>query len=86
MVRGPLAVTTETWLEKKSLDDNLATHVLEIQKTVGNNATNLKEAQGKQKQLYDTHSSKRRLEVGDEALVLLRKKPPRPGFRFTSDS
>ena len=32
---------------------------------------NLKEAQGKQKQLYDIHSSKRRLEVGDKALVLL---------------
>ena len=32
---------------------------------------NLKEAQGKQKQLYETYNSKRRLEVGDKDLVLL---------------
>lgn len=39
---------------------------------------NLKQAQGKQKRLYDIHSSKRRLEVGDKALVLL----PTPGSKL----
>ena len=39
---------------------------------------NLKKAQGKQKQLYETHNSKRRLEVGDKDLVLL----PAPGSKL----
>ena len=39
---------------------------------------NIKRAQDKQKQLYDTHSSKRQLEVGDKALVLL----PTPGSKL----
>ena len=61
-VRGPLAVIKETWLETKSSEENLVTHVLEIR---GRLATmqrvvqeNIKRAQGKQKQRYDTHSSK----------------------------
>ena len=82
MVRGPLAVIKETWLERKSSDDNLVTHVLEIRRRLATKQRvvqeNLKEAQGKQKQLYDTHSSKRRLEVGDKALVLL----PTPGSKL----
>ena len=81
-VRGPLAVIKETWLETKSSEDNLVTHVLEIRRRLATMQRvvqeNLKKAQGKQKQLYDTHSSKRRLEVGDKALVLL----PTPGSKL----
>ena len=36
---------------------------------------NLKRAQSKQKRLYDSHSSQRRLEVGDKAVVLLLSPP-----------
>ena len=82
MVRGPLAVIKETCLERKSSEDNLVTHVLEIRRRLATMQRvvqeNLKEAQGKQKQLHDTHSSKRRLEVGDKALVLL----PTPGSKL----
>ena len=39
---------------------------------------NLKQAQGKQKRLYDIHSSKQRLEVRDEALASL----PTPGSKL----
>ena len=39
---------------------------------------NLKQAQGKQKRLYDAHSSKRHLEVGNKALVFL----PIPGSKL----
>lgn len=39
---------------------------------------NLKQDQGKQKWLYDTHNSKQRIEVGDKVLVLL----PTPGSKL----
>ena len=81
-VRGPLAVIKETWSEGSSSGDNLITHVLEIRRRLATMQQvvreNLKEAQGKQKRLYDVHSSKRRLEVGDKALVLL----PTPGSKL----
>lgn len=81
-VRGPLAVIKETWLETKSSEDNLVTHVLEIRRRLATMQRvvqeNIKKAQSRQKQLYDTHSSKRRLEVGDKALVLL----PTPGSKL----
>ena len=74
-MRAPLAIIKETWLETKSSEDILVTHVLEIRRRLATMQRvvqeSLKKAQGKQKQLYDTHSSKRRLEVGDKALVLL---------------
>lgn len=81
-VRGPLAVIKETWSEGSSSGDNLITHVLEIRRRLATMQQvaqeNLKQAQGKQKRLYDIHSSKRRLEVGDKALVLL----PTPGSKL----
>ena len=81
-VRGPLAVIKETWTERTSAEDNLITHVLEIRRRLATMQQvvqeNLKRAQGKQKRVYDTHSTKRRLEVGDKALVLL----PTPGSKL----
>ena len=81
-VRGPLTVIKETWSEGSSSGDNLITPVLEIRRRLATMQQvvqeNLKQAQGKQKRLYDIHSSKRRLEVGDKALVLL----PTPGSKL----
>ena len=81
-VRGPLAVIKETWLEKHPSKESLVSHVLEIrrrlammQKAVQEHTTKM---QRTQKRLYDVHSSKRRLEVGDKALVLL----PTPGSKL----
>ena len=75
MVRGPLAVIKETWLEKHPSGKGLVTHVLEIRRrlAVMQQAVqeHLKKSQGTQKRLYDIHSSRRRFEVGDKALVLL---------------
>ena len=81
-VRGPLAVIKETWSEGQSSEENLITHVLEIRRRLATMQQvvqeNLKQAQGKQKRWYDTHSSERRLEAGDKALVLL----PSPGSKL----
>ena len=81
-VRGPLAVIKETWSEGSSSGDNLITHFLEIRRRLATMQQvvqeSLKKAQGKQKRLHDIHSSKRRLEVGDEALDLL----PTPGSKL----
>ena len=81
-VRGPLAVIKETWLEGPSSEENLITHVLEIRRRLPTMQQvvqeNLKQAQGKQKRWYDSHSSERRLEAGDKALVLL----PTPGSKL----
>ncbi|RUA04547.1 MAG: hypothetical protein DSY43_06070 [Gammaproteobacteria bacterium] len=82
MVRGPLAVIKETWLERQPPNDNLLSHVLEIRKRLTTMQQvvqeNMEKAQGKQKHLYDTHSCRRRLDVGDKALVLL----PTPGSKL----
>ena len=81
-VRGPLAVIKETWLDPKPDKTNLISHVLEIRRRLASMQQVVKEnmgkAQGKQKSLYDLHSSKRRLEVGDKVLVLL----PTPGNKL----
>ena len=59
-VRGRLAVIKETWLEGLSSEENLITHVLEIRRRLATIQQvvqeNLKQAQGKQKWLYDIHS------------------------------
>ena len=81
-VRGPLTVVKESWLEKKPTEGNLISHVLEIRRRLATMQqivkTNLEHTQRKQKHLYDAHSSRRRLEVGDKALVLL----PSPGSKL----
>ena len=55
-----LAVIKETWLEGFSSEENLITHVLEIRRRLATIQQvvqeNLKQAQGKQKRLYDVHS------------------------------
>ena len=81
-VRGPLAVIKETWLEEKSPEMNLVSHVLEIRRRLATMqdaaSENLKKTQANQKQLYDVKSSKRVVEVGDKVLVLL----PTPGNKL----
>ena len=81
-VRGPLAVIKETWLENRPDRSNLTSYVLEMRKKLTPMhqvvQKNLEKAQGKQKQVYDTHSSMRRFDVGDKALVLL----PTPGSKL----
>ena len=81
-VRGPLAVVKENWLEKKPVEDNLISYVLEVRRRLATMQqmvkANLERTQGKQKRLYDVQSSQRKLEVGDKALVLL----PSPGSKL----
>ena len=83
-VRGPLAVVKESWLERKPVEDNLISHVLEVRRRRATMQQvvkeNLERTQGKQKRLYDIQSSQRKLklEVGDKALVLL----PSPGSKL----
>ena len=75
LVRGPLAVIKETWLEKEPSEKSIVSHVLEIrrrlttmQQTV---QEHMKSTQETHKSLCDVQSSRRRLEVGEKALVLL---------------
>lgn len=60
-VRGPLAVVKESWLEKKPVEDNLISHVLEIRRRLATMQQvvkwSLERTQGKQKRLYDIQSS-----------------------------
>ncbi|XP_068684916.1 uncharacterized protein [Montipora foliosa] len=81
-VRGPLAIVKESWIEKKPTEGTIVSHVLEIRRRLATMQKvvkqNLKQAQSKQKRVYDSHSSHRRLEVGDKALVLL----PSPGNKL----
>ena len=81
-VRGPLAIVKERWIEKKPTEGNIVSHVLEIRRRLATMQKvvkqNLKQAQSKQKRVYDSQSSHRRLEVGDKALVLL----PSPGNKL----
>ena len=82
MVRGPLAVIKESWLDCQNNKSNLISHVLDIRKRLATMQQvvqeNMEKAQGKQKRLHDLHSSGRQLEVGDKALVLL----PTPGSKL----
>jgi len=81
-IRGPLAVIKETWLEKDPNRHNLTTYVLEMRRRLATMQEvvqkSLKKNQSKQKQLYDTYSSKRKFQVGDKVLVLL----PTPGSKL----
>ena len=81
-VRGPLAIVKESWVEKKPAGGNIVSHVLEIRRRLATMQEivkgNLKQAQSKQKRVFDSQSSHRRLEVGDKALVLL----PSPGNKL----
>ena len=80
--RGPLVGIKETLLEGLSSEVNLITHVLEIRRRLATMQQVVQEhpkkAQSKQKRLLDIHNSRRRLEVGDKALVLL----PTPGSKL----
>ena len=82
MVRGPLAVIKETWLEKQPSEKSLVSHVLEIRRRLATMQKavqeRMKSTQETQKRLYDVHSSRRRLQVSDMALVLL----PTPGSKL----
>ena len=73
-MRGPLAIVKESRVEKKPTEGNIVSHVLEIRRRLATMQKivkqNLKEAQSKQKRVYDSQSSHRQLEVGDKALVL----------------
>ena len=81
-IRGPLAVIKESWLEKQPSENHLVSHVLEIRRRLAMMQQvveeHMKKAQTTQKRFYDAHSSKRRLQVGDKALVLL----PTPGSKL----
>ena len=81
-VRGPLAIIKETWLEKHPSMESLVSHVLEIRRRLAMMQKAVQEHMAKtqrtQKRLYDVRSSKRRLEVGDKALILL----PTPGSKL----
>lgn len=81
-VRGPLAIVKESWVEKKPTKGNIVSHVLEIRRRLATMQKivkqSLKEAQSRQKRVYDSQSSHRQLEVGDKALVLL----PSPGKKL----
>ena len=82
MVQGPLAVIKETWPQKQPSEKSLMSHVLEIRRRLATMQQavqeHMKSTQETQKRLYDIHSSRRRLQVGDEALVLL----PTPGSKL----
>jgi len=81
-IRGPLSVIKEAWLEKRPDRSNMTSYVLEMRKKLSTMQQvvqkNLDKAQGKQKQIYDAHSSRRKFDVGDKALVLL----PTPGSKL----
>ncbi|KAK3729695.1 hypothetical protein QZH41_004571 [Actinostola sp. cb2023] len=81
-IRGPLSVIKEAWLEKRHDRSNMSSYVLEMRKKLSTMQQvvqkNLDKAQGKQKQIYDAHSSRRKFDVGDKALVLL----PTPGSKL----
>ena len=81
-MRGPLAIVKESWVEKKPTEGNIVSHVLEVLRRLATMQEivkeNMKQAQGKQKRLYNFQSSHRRLEIGDKALVLL----PSPGNKL----
>ena len=81
-MRGPLAIVKESWVEKKSAEGNIMSHVLEIRRRLATMQEivreNMKQAERKQKRVYDSQSSHRRLEIGDKALVLL----PSPGNKL----
>ena len=79
-------VVKESWLEKKPTEGNLISHVLEIRRRLATMQqivkTNLEHTQRKQKHLYYAHSSRRRLEVGDKALVLIQREGPSLSCKF----
>ncbi|KAK3719590.1 hypothetical protein QZH41_004747 [Actinostola sp. cb2023] len=81
-IRGPLSVIKEAWLEKRPDRSNMLSYVLEMRKKLSTMQQvvqkNLDKAQDKQKQIYDAHSSRRKFDVGDKALVLL----PTPGSKL----
>ena len=60
----------ESWLEEKPAEDSLISHVTEIRNRLATRQQvvkeNLEQAQGKQKRLYDTYCSQRRLEVREK--------------------
>lgn len=62
-MRGPLAIVKESWVEKKPTEGNIVSHVLEIRRRLSTMQKivkqNLKEAQSKQKHVYDSQSSHR---------------------------
>ena len=57
-VRGPLGIVKESWVEKKPIEGNIVSRVLEIRRRLATMQKivkeNLKQAQSKQKRVYDS--------------------------------
>lgn len=82
VIRGPLAIVKESWIEKKTQDQNLTKYVLNMRQRMKMSKEiaqrNLQGSQEKQKEFFNRKSSHRQFQVGDKVIVLL----PTPGNKL----
>ena len=74
-VRGPLDVLKEAWTGETGSQGLMVTQVVEMRKRLtemmGMVSSNMEKAQSRQKRLYDRGAHSRKLEAGEQVLVLL---------------